>query len=82
MILPTHRYWLIWFVSFFLLFIIPEVAALVSGHPERTLSAAIWSLEGYTPKGWGWNAFRFLFLGAFSWLCIWLIGHFSFRLWT
>jgi hypothetical protein len=41
----ADRLWLAWFLISFLTFLIPELLALLSKHPEWTLSASIWRLE-------------------------------------
>jgi hypothetical protein len=80
-------YWLIWLiVTIPLAFLIPELIALASGHPENTLSAQIWRLEQFLPGHagpiWSWTAMHFLIGGLFAVLFVWLIGHFTFGVWT
>lgn len=80
-------YWLIWFiVAFPLAFLVPELIALASGHPENTLSAQIWRLEGFLPGHagvvWHWTALHFLIGGVLAILLVWLIGHFTLGIWT
>jgi hypothetical protein len=77
------RYWLIWFALSFTAFIVPETIALATGHPERTLSAAIWRMEQLVPgQGiWQWNAAHMLFTSVFIVTVVWLIGHFGWGLW-
>jgi hypothetical protein len=80
----ADRLWLAWFLISFLTFLIPELLALLSKHPEWTLSASIWRLESYDPaKGMRtWNAFHFLFAGELLVLDLWLFCHFIFRKFT
>lgn len=80
----ADKLWLIWFVLSFLTFLIPEAIALISGHPEHTLSASIWRLEQYDPETGkrAWNAFHFLFACELITLDFWLFFHFIFRKFT
>jgi hypothetical protein len=80
----ADRLWLAWFIISFLAFIIPETIALVTKHPEFTLSASVWRLEQYDPtKGLRqWNAFHLLFAGELLLLDVWLFAHFIFRKFT
>lgn len=78
------RYWLVWFlVTFPAGFLIPETIALATGHPENTLSAAIWRLEDLTPGQpiGHWSAFHLLFVGVLAVLFVWLLGHFALGWW-
>jgi hypothetical protein len=79
------RYWLIWFMLWFTTFIVPETWALATGHPERTLSAAIWRIEqlipGQNQYPWQWTAGHFLFTGSFLVVAVWLGGHFGWGIW-
>lgn len=77
------RYWLVWFICAFGTFLVPEVYELATGHPERTLSAAIWRWEKLrVGQGvWQWDAAHFLFTGVFILVAVWLIGHFGWGLW-
>jgi len=61
-------YWLVWLVCFFL---IPELTAIFMGHPENTLSAQIWHLEGT-----GATFFRWV-VGSTT---VWLFFHMTWRL--
>lgn len=61
-------YWSIWL---FLLFGVPEIYALATGHPENTLSFQVWHLEGTGATFW-----RF-FICAFL---VWLLLHMVFRI--
>jgi hypothetical protein len=63
-------YWLIWLV---VMFLIPELYAIITGHPENTFSAQIWHLEGT-----GATFFRWVVASTFAWLFI----HMTFRLFT
>lgn len=78
------KFWLGWFVITFGSFLSMEVYQLVTGHPERTLSAAIWRLEAWQPGQpfWQWTAGHFLFMGVFTLLIFWLFFHFGFHLFT
>lgn len=60
-------YWAAWLL---LGFGVPEAWALISGHPERTLSEQVWTLEGSGP-----TIMRYL-VAAF---CLWLSLHMVFR---
>ena len=62
-------YWLLWLAVGFG---VPETIALVTGHPERTLSYQVWQLEGAAG-----SIVQFV-LGAFL---IWLFGHLVLHLW-
>lgn len=72
-------YWLSWILAF----IVPESVALLTGHPERTLSYMIWNLEHFRSGQpiWQWNAWHLLFMGFFLTLCVWLLGHFGWGIW-
>ena len=80
-------YWLAWFVvTFPVAFLVPEMIALASRHPENTLSAQIWRLEGFLPGHagpvWNWTALHILIGGVLAVLLLWLIGHFVLGIWT
>lgn len=80
-------YWLTWFVvAFPLAFLVPELVALATGHPENSLSAQIWRLEGFLPGHagvfWHWTALHILIGGVLAVLLVWLIGHFTLGIWT
>lgn len=77
-----HRYWLIWFLVAFAAFLGPEVYALCTNW-RNTLSESIWEAERFVPGQSleKWNAFHFLFAGAFLLVSVWLFGHFIFGLW-
>lgn len=77
-----HTYWLIWFGVVFLTFIAPEVYALATDW-RRTLSAAVWHLESFTPHQVisQWSAVHLLFVGAFGVLAFWLFFHFAMGWW-
>lgn len=62
-------FWLGWLV---LGFGVLETIALVTGHPEWTLSYQVWQLEGV-----GGSIVQFI-LGAFL---VWLFGHLVLHLW-
>lgn len=78
------RYWLIWFITSFTTFIIPESYWLAKGISSNTLSGAIWQMEKLTP-GQGitaWTAAHFLFTFGFIILCAWSSGHFGWGIWA
>lgn len=55
-------YWLAWLIGGFL---IPELVALLTGHPENTFSWQVWHLEG---KGATFG--RFWVIAFFVWLLV------------
>ena len=69
-------YWAAWLL---LGFGVPEAIALVTHHPERTLSDAVWRwfdvLPGQTV--WQWKFVHFILLA----IVVWLAGHLAFRIW-
>lgn len=67
-------YWVVWLVVFFG---VPEAVALITGHPEYTLSDTVWDLEG---KGLTIN--RYLIACLLVWLFVHLVfgGFRSFRM--
>lgn len=78
------HYWLWYVLAAFVAFIVPELYALASGHPENTLSAQVWRLEGILNRNFPlvqWTAVHFLLGGVFIVAFIWLIGHFTFGIW-
>lgn len=77
------RYWLWWFITTFGTFIVPEVVALATGHPERTLSAAVWRMEALKAGQLvtAWTFAHFAFTGVFALTTLWLLGHFGFGWW-
>ena len=76
-------YWLTLCGAWFVGFCAVEFPALLTGHPENTLSAQIWRLEGFIPgqSVWQWTAVHFLIGGAILVLLVWLIGHFVLGVW-
>lgn len=77
-------YWLAWFVfTFPVAFFGPELYALLSGHPENTLSAQIWRMQGFIPGQSivNWGAVHFLIAGILGVLLVWLFGHFVLGIW-
>lgn len=78
------RYWLIWFISSFTTFIVPESYWLARGVPGNTLSGAIWSMEKLTPGQpiTAWTAAHFLFTLGFLVISLWLTGHFGWHIWA
>lgn len=77
-------YWACWSLGWFISFIIPELMALFSGHPENTLSDNIWRLEKLVPGQAiiNWTFFHFAFTGMFILTALWLSGHFGWGLWA
>lgn len=76
-------YWLWWAVLSLLGgFLVPECWALFAKHPENTLSAQIWKLQGVQPGEpfdiTKWSAGHFLIGGLLILLFLWLIFHFVF----
>ena len=63
-------YWLLWIAVGF---VAPELYALVTGHPENTLSYQFWRLEGQGATFGRW------FVGSFF---FWLAFHMTFRWFT
>lgn len=71
-------YWLVWAVTTFVAFGVPEGIALATGHSENTLSAQVWRIEGFLP-GQGaihWTAVHYLFGGMILVVLTWLCFHF------
>jgi hypothetical protein len=78
------HYWFVWALVTFFSFIVPEVYALASGHPENTLSAQVWRMEGILNTNAplvNWTSVHFLLGGMFILTFVWLIGHFTFGIW-
>ena len=77
-------YWPIWLLTAIAVFLGPEIYALVSGHPENTLSWWVWDklqISGHTSFA-DWTAGDFLTFGVWLTLVIWLTFHFFFRRFT
>jgi hypothetical protein len=76
-------YWLCWFVASAVTFLVPEIYALASGRPGRTLSAQVWKLESLQTGQpiWQWSALHWLLGGLFATLLIWLLFHFTLGIW-
>lgn len=76
-------YWTAWFAVMLLTFGGPEAYALISGHPENTLSAKIWDLEDMLPgeSPLAWSAIHALLGFGLIALVVWLIGHLVFGIW-
>lgn len=62
--------WIIWLGSFLAI----EFSALLSGHPQFTLSDFVWRAERL---GRAWTVLRY-FIAVF---CVWLAGHMIFGWW-
>jgi len=76
---PIDKFWLGWFITMIGSFLVMEIYQLATGHPERTLSAAIWRLERFK-NGQAfdeWSAGHLLFMGSFGLLIFWLFFHFG-----
>lgn len=73
-----HLYWALWFCLSFFSFLAVEIYALLTDW-QRTLSAAVWHLEGFVPgqRVIDWSAFHFLFIGVLGVLFVWLFFHFG-----
>lgn len=69
-------YWAAWLL---LGFGIPETIALVSHHPENTLSEVVWRWFDVLPGQtlWQWKFVHFILLA----FLVWLAGHLAFRIW-
>lgn len=63
-------YWAAWL---FTGFGVPEAIALISGHPENTLSYQVWHLEGTGATFYRYFVFSFL---------LWLLIHMVWRKFT
>ena len=77
-------FWTAWFAVSFAAFLIPEIWALVTGHPENTLSAQIWRLESLKAGQhvWQWTAAHWLIGGVLAVVLIWLLFHFVAGIWA
>jgi hypothetical protein len=86
----THSYraidifWACWFFASISVFLAVELTALSTGHPENTLSDAVWRMEAARTGQpiYEWSFAHFAFTGGFLLLVIWLTGHFGWRVWT
>lgn len=78
-----RTYWPIWAITFFALFIGPEVYALVTNW-RNTLSNWVWQTLRVTQGQHigQWTALHLLVFGMFIVLNVWLLGHFFFHLWA
>lgn len=74
-------YWPVWLGIAIASFLGPEIYALVSGHPENTLSDWVWrSLKIAKNQSFlTWTAADFLVFGCWIVLAVWLTAHFFFR---
>jgi hypothetical protein len=81
---PMAIYWLVWFLTSITFFLVPEFIAIFSGHVENTLSYSVWRMEklipGQSPTQWTFA--HFAFIGFFTLLAVWLIGHFGWGDWA
>lgn len=74
-------YWPVWLVTAVVTFLVPEIYALASGHPENTLSDWVWrtlKIARHQNPG-AWTAADFLTFGCWVVLVVWLTAHFWFR---
>jgi hypothetical protein len=68
-------YWIVvWFICGFG---IPEAWALISRHPQNTLSDQIWRMENNFGPPWTWNLAHW----AVAIGCLWLAGHMIWHIW-
>lgn len=76
-------YWTCWFGAFITAFLIPELWALFTGHPDNTLSANVWRLEQIAPGQhvWQWTALHVLIAGLLVVVLGWLLFHLAFGIW-
>jgi hypothetical protein len=72
----ANIYWPIWIV---VLFGVPEAVALLTKHPEGTLSDWVWRVFDVLPGDtlWEWKAAHLLLLCFMVWLTL----HLAFRIW-
>jgi hypothetical protein len=80
----ASHYWLVWFIASFGAFLVYELYQLAIGHPENTLSAQVWRMEGILNRNYpiaDWTAVHFLLGGMFILTFLWLGGHFVFGVW-
>lgn len=77
-----HIYWLCWASIAFVTFLVPEIYALATNW-RRTLSAAVWSLERFTPGQPipHWSAGHIWFISIYAVLVFWLLFHFGMGWW-
>ena len=78
------HYWQTWLVGWFVSFITFEMYQITNGHPENTLSAAVWHWLGVV-KGQPisqWSFLHFIVIGLMALTFGWLIGHFGWMDWT
>lgn len=79
----SDRGWLLWFLASVGVFSFYEGRALITGHPEKTLSYAIWRLVSLRPGQPvpEWTFGHFAFTGVLAVLFLWLFFHFSLGWW-
>ena len=77
-------YWPLWLAFFTAMFLLREVWALATGHPEATLSAWVWRVLRITSNEpvSSWSAADYLVCGCWLVLVSWLTFHFFFRRFT
>lgn len=77
-------YWPIWLAATIVSFLVYEIYALATGHPENTLSDWVWRVLkiGKNASFANWTAADFLTFGVWMTLFIWLTFHFFFRRFT
>jgi hypothetical protein len=74
-------YWPAWLGVMTGLFLLREVWALQTGHPQDTLSDWVWRIlkVGVNKPVGSWTPAHFLVFGCWLVLMIWLTWHFFFR---
>lgn len=79
----SGRGWLIWFLLSVGTFGFFETRALVTRHPEKTLSDAIWRMEHLRTGQpiYQWTFGHLMFTGLIALLFGWLFFHFSAGWW-
>ena len=74
-------WWPVWLIAGLSTFLVREVWALASGHPQDTLSEWVWRMLRVTdhePMS-QWDALHFLVFGVWLVMFVWLTWHFFFR---
>jgi hypothetical protein len=76
-------YWPTWLIVTLVTLMGPEIAALVSQHPDDTLSEWVWrQLQVTTGQQLPWTAAHYLVFGSWLTVVSWLTWHFFFRRFT
>lgn len=79
-----RQYWAAWLIIVLVTFLAPEITALITGHPENTLSNYVW-VKLHIVRGEKvrqWTAGDFLTFCAWMSMWAWLTWHFFFGLFT